>query len=220
MPIYKVFDKTFFKKWSRDVAYILGFLFADGNIVKTKRNTHFMAIYSADFDLMFSMREAIGSNHKIGIRNIETGGVYVIQIGSKELFHDLGRFGLSPNKAKRMRIPEIPEKYVSDFIRGYFDGDGCVWYGLVHKNRTKLATVLRVCFTSASFEFLSGLLSLLKCRGIIGGSLFRSKKGNYSRLQFGMLNSLKIYEIMYNAPHRLFLGRKKLVFEKCMKMRS
>jgi hypothetical protein len=64
IPIHKIFDKDFFKKWSRDMAYILGFLFADGNIVKTKRNTHFVAIYSADYELIVSMREVIGSNQK------------------------------------------------------------------------------------------------------------------------------------------------------------
>jgi intein-encoded DNA endonuclease-like protein len=219
MPIKKEFDKTFFKKWSPDMAYILGFLFADGNIIKTKRNTHFVALYTADYHLLFSMRRRMGSDHKISERTSDTGSVYVVQIGSRELFDDLIRLGLTPNKARRMQLPKIPKKYVGDFVRGYFDGDGCIWSGLTHAQRRRQTDALLLSFTSASHYFLSGLLDLLKARGILGGSLFRSKKGNFSRLSFSTLDSLKIYKIMYNEPTELFLPRKKLVFENFIQMR-
>jgi len=39
MPIYKEINISFFKKWDPEMAYILGFIFADGNIIYTKRNT-------------------------------------------------------------------------------------------------------------------------------------------------------------------------------------
>ncbi len=47
MPIHKEHDKAFYNKWSVDMAYILGFIFADGNLVKTKRNTYFTAFSTA-----------------------------------------------------------------------------------------------------------------------------------------------------------------------------
>ncbi len=219
MPIHKEFNKLFFKKWSRDMAYILGFLFADGNIIKTKRNTHFIGWYGGDYGLLFSMAKVIGSKHKIAQRKTKIGGVYVLQIGSKELFNDLVKLGLTPNKTRRMQLPQIPEKYVGDFIRGYFDGDGCVWTGEVHKKRKKRTPGILTVFTSASIDFLSNLFLLLKRYGVVGGSLFKSKKGNYGRLSFSTLDSLKMYEIMYNDPTELFLARKKLIFEKFIKMR-
>lgn len=220
MPIHKEFDKKFFKKWSHDMAYILGFLFADGNIIKTKRGTHFVAIYTADRELLVSMGRAMGSNHKISTCTYETGNVYKIQIGSRELFNDLVALGLTPHKAKRMRVPKIPRKYTADFIRGYFDGDGCVWQGMTHVKRKTPTPGILVVFVSASFYFLKGLFALLKESGVIGGSLYKSKSGTYARLSFSTLDSLKIYEIMYNKPHKLFLSRKKLIFEKFMKLRS
>ena len=201
------------------MAYILGFLFADGNIIKTKRNTHFVSLYTADYDLIVSIRRFIGSDHKISERKSETGVVYRIQIGSKELFDSLLELGLTPNKSRRMEMPIIPEKYTGDFIRGYFDGDGNVWGGVSHPSRAKKTKVLLVCFTSASMEFLSNLLFLLKSREILGGSLFKSKNGNYARLSFSTLDALKIYKIMYNEPTELFLPRKKLIFEKFIQMR-
>jgi len=220
MPIHKEFDKKFFKKWSHDMAYILGFLFADGNIIKTKRGTHFIAWYSADYQLLFSITRRLGSDHKISTCNYKSGPVYKIQIGSKELFADLVRLGLTPNKAKRMKLPNIPKKYRSDFVRGYFDGDGCVWQGMIHMERKKRTPAILVSFTSASFNFLSGLFLLLKEEGVVGGSLFKSGKGNYSQLSFSILDSMKIYEIMYNSDSKLFLLRKKLIFERFIEMRS
>ena len=74
-------------------------------------------------------------------------------------------------------------------------------------------------FTSASLKFLAELESSLHQRGIKGGYTFIPKSRTYGQLRFSTLDALKLYEIMYNVPHRLFLHRKKAVFEKFKKMR-
>lgn len=219
MPIKKEYNLSFFKKWSEDMAYILGFIYADGNLVKTKRGTYFTAFYTADYDLIFSMREKIGSNHKISFQDGKGNGVYRLQIGSKELFYVLGKIGITPNKSRRMRLPKIPKKFVGDFVRGYFDGDGCVWTGEIHKNRKTRTNGILVVFTSASTFFLKSLSNLLNEFGLVGGSLFKSKQGNYGRLQYSTLNALKLYKIMYNRPCTLLLTRKKVIFEDFIKLR-
>jgi intein-encoded DNA endonuclease-like protein len=219
MPIQRTFDKTFFKKWSPNMAYILGFLFADGNIMRTKRGTHFVAFYTADLELLQSMSRALGSNHKISERRKDDGAVYVLQIGSKELFSDLVALGLTPNKSKRMRLPDISPKYTNDFIRGYFDGDGNVWLGLLNRTRVKPTSALTTSFTCASRHFLEDLHRELREKGIEGGSIYNIKSKNCCRLSFSTLDSLKIYEIMYTMPHTLFLPRKKRIFEKFIEMR-
>lgn len=215
----KKYNKKFFKKWSYDMAYILGFLFADGNVIKTKRGAFFTSIYTNDRKLLYLMRSVLGSNHKISKRISETGYCYRIQIGSKELFADLLALGLVINKTRRMELPNIPNKYMGDFIRGYFDGDGNVWSGETHKDRRSKTMTLLTCFTSASVSFLKSLLFLLKQLGINGGSVYGSKNGNYGRLTLSTLDSLKLRKIMYNKPSKLFLGRKKLVFDRFVKMR-
>ena len=208
------YDRKFFKKWSHDMAYILGFIFADGNLVKSKRGTHYLAIYTNDKGLLEGMCMKMKVLNKISLKKSKLGSGYRVQIGSKELFNDLARYNLTPNKSKRLKFPKLPKKYVGDFIRGYFDGDGCVWLGYAHKTRVKQTLSLQVSFTSASHKFLECLLYLLNTHKVKGGSLFRSKKGGYSRLIFGMAASLKIYKIMYNGPCELFLHRKRLIFEK------
>ena len=214
MPIHKDYNKNFFKTWSHDMAYVLGFLYADGNIIKTKRGTHFIAFYSADEILLQSIRTVLESDHVLAKRSSVSGEVFRLQIGSKEWFDDLCELGLTPNKSKRMQMPVIPSEYFGDFLRGYFDGDGNVWIGSIHKDRLRTPLSIQTTFTSGSFEFLESVRQRLHQLGLSGGSLFRSNHGNYSRLTFSKQDTLKIFNIMYNAPHKLHLKRKKAVFEK------
>ncbi len=77
--------------------------------------------------------------------------------------------------------------------------------------------ILQVVFTSCSIVFLKELFLLLKSKGLSGGSLFKVKSSNYGRLLYGTQDSLKLYRIVYNGRYKLFLNRKKLVFERFMK---
>lgn len=211
MPVYRNINKNFFKKISPESAYVLGFFVADGNIVKTNRGTHFISFYSADMQILSAIKKVMKSDHKISQRNSTAGHVYRLQIGSKEMFEDLIRLNITPNKARRMHLPDIPPKHFNHFVRGYFDGDGNVW--------TRGIT-LQVSFTSASKQFLSELLQKLRSLGILGGSIFDVKNKNCSRLTLSKRDSLKLYKIMYNVPHKLHLKRKRLVFERFARMRS
>lgn len=201
------------------MAYILGFMYADGNIVETKRRNHYIAIYTADRTLLASMRQCMKSEHRIAQRNACSGLVYRIQIGSKEWFSDLGKLGLFPNKTKRMLLPHVPTEFFGDFVRGYFDGDGNVWVGLVHKERKTALQTIQVAFTSGSTEYLQSVHRALQEMGLAGGSVYISKKKQFARLVFSVSDALKIYKIMYNCPHKLYLKRKKVVFEQFMKKR-
>jgi len=51
--------------------------------------------------------------------------------------------------------------------------------------------------------------------------VLRQGKGNYYRLTYSIINSLKLYDFMYNSlgTSKLFLGRKKDIFDKYIKMR-
>ena len=196
------------------MAYVLGFLYADGNIVKTKRNTHFVAFYSADELLLKSIKKVLESEHMLSKRNSISGEVYRLQVGSKEWYGDLFRLGLTPGKTYRMHLPPVPKKYWGDFLRGYFDGDGNVWVGHVHTNRPVSTLTIQTSFTSGSIEFLAAMRDKLLEEGLVGGSLFKIKEKNYGRLTFSKRDTLKIYRIMYNPPHKLYLKRKKVVFER------
>jgi len=218
MPIYKTKNEDFFKKWSPKMAYVLGFFMADGSLVINPRGAKYLSLSITDGDLLIKIREALGSNHKIA--EIDKGErcktVYRLQIGSKEMFKDLLRRGLRASKDTHKVFSNIPKAYLKDFIRGYFDGDGGIWHGLVHKNRKKPTRTITSTFTSCNENILQNIAyCLYKIADM------RLKKlvflGGAFRLSYSVNDSRKLYKFMYNKidnTNGLFLKRKKDVFEK------
>jgi hypothetical protein len=224
MPIYKYVNKDFFKTWTPNMAYILGFFAADGYMTKNKRRAHFWNIEITDGDLLESIKEVIQSDHKISPRPRGENElqIYRLQIGSKEMYSDLYSLGFTQGKTKSVAVPEVPAEYFRDFVRGYFDGDGCVWSGYVHRDRPRKSLVIRVIFTSCSEKFLREIRRRLRLFLIFDGVLSKGK-GNYYRLTYSIRDSLKLHDFMYNHPildtDALFLDRKRVIFENYLKMR-
>ena len=219
MPIYKSVNKDFFKIWTREMAYVLGFFSADGYITVNKRGGQFWCIQITDKKLLEQIKKVIKSEHKISARprSRNESALYRLQIGSIEMCDDLRKLGFSERKTKSLAVPNVPDKYLSDFARGYFDGDGSVWIGFVHKERITKLLAIRAIFTSCSKGFLEILKSKLEKNKITNGVL-RKGKGNYYRLTYSIHGSLKLYDFMYNHNIKdlgdLYLNRKKKIFEK------
>lgn len=117
-------DHNYFKTWSRNMAYIFGFWCADGNIYQTNRVNQFsIKLKKNDRCLLESILKEMKSSHKIyDYKNNSCG----FNIGSKDICNDLISLGGIPNKSLGLKFPNIPSEFISDFIRGYFDGDGTV----------------------------------------------------------------------------------------------
>ncbi|MDO8552752.1 MAG: LAGLIDADG family homing endonuclease [bacterium] len=67
-PMFRGVNQDFFKRWSSEMAYVLGFFAADGNMIRNKRGAHFIAFYSNDRGLLEKVRATLVSDHKIGKR--------------------------------------------------------------------------------------------------------------------------------------------------------
>ena len=195
------------------MAYVLGFFAADGNVIKNKRGGEFFSIQIKDKDILIKIRETLNSDHKIGIKKPKKGNIlYRLQVGSKEMCEDLRRLGLKEDKTHHLESPEIPKEYFGDFLRGYFDGDGNVWTGEYHKDRKTKHEKILSGFTSSSKKFLVRIKEQLFDFGFKGGSL--SCKENYYRLYYSILDSSKLYKLMYSSSSFLYLERKKIVFDR------
>lgn len=222
MPGRKNIDINFFKTWSVPMAYLVGFFAADGYMTVNKRGGQYWALDIGDKKIISEIKSVIKSKHKISTRNRKDGQyiTYRLQVGSNAMCEDLRKLGFDERKTKRLSMPNIPTQYFSDFIRGYFDGDGNVWMGKVHKNNRVPNISIQTVFTSCSKEFLENLKEILESSGVKKGVLRRGN-GNFYRLTYSVNNSLKLYDFMYNnlGTSKLFLRRKKDVFEKYIKMR-
>ena len=215
MVVPRHVNHDFFKTWTSEMAYVLGFFAADGTMIHNKRGGRFIEFHITDKEILIAIRKAIKSSHKISIRNKNPRHKigYRIQIGSKEMYGDLLALGMSPRKSLTLRMPVVPEKYFGHFVRGYFDGDGCVYFKkLQFSDRKKARYVLQGVFSCGTFSFLVALQSLLHKNGIQGGSLKRKKSGN--ELVLSHRDSVALYRIMYNnlGDSDIYLRRKYRLF--------
>ena len=211
------------------MAYVLGFFAADGCMIKNNRGAHFIEFHITDKKLLFDIRMALGSNHKLSVRRRKSPrhkASYRIQMGSKKMYDDLWALGLRPRKSLTLKMPATPEKYVGHFIRGYFDSDGCVYFKSLHfADRKNARYVLQSVFSCGTPGFLIDLISILRRKGVKGGSLKQKKRGN--ELALSHHDSIALYRIMYNTldGSDIYLARKYRLFTRAIetlygKMRS
>lgn len=136
--------------------------------------------------------------------------LFYIRIGSKEMYKDLRKKGLHPRKSLTMKFPFVPAEYLKYFIRGYFDGDGCLYV----KKTENRKCIIQIIFTSGSFEFLKTLSENLSLYSKTStGCIYencRSYKLSYKkRDRIAILNF--IYNKLENAP---YLERKFNIFKR------
>lgn len=218
--MHRELNHDFFKKWSPEMAYVLGFFAADGSMLKNRRGGCFIEFNITDRVVLYQIRAAISSNHKITkrpSRSPKWKDIYRIQIGSREWFADLSRLGLTQHKSNTLRFPKVPKKYMGDFVRGYFDGDGCVYFKrLKYADRKYKRWALLTLFTSGSKQFLESLWEILKQHDIQGGSLKNKTRG--FELVLSHKDSLALYRLMYHTAFttELYLPRKYNLFTKAM----
>lgn len=220
MPHFRLpVNENFFEKWTSEMAYVLGFFTADGHMFINPNGSHYVAFTSTDYELISEIRKILHSRHKIGGRKYKNckGKIrYRLQIGGRKMFQDLFSLGLTPKKSKKIKLPNVPRICFHHFVRGYFDGDGCVDFGFYQKRGKKKPNLI-TRFSSGNKAFLQDLLNFLReYTGVKGGSIYW-KGGEYD-LSFSIKDSFKLYKFMYkDAKESLFLKRKYDEFQEAIK---
>jgi hypothetical protein len=206
-----------------EMAYVLGYFAADGSMIARQNGGRYIEITSTDRMLLEHVRSVTRAEQKISKRDRQKENwklQYRLQIGSAAWFQDLARLGFTPNKSHTLSLPDIPPEYFSHFVRGYFDGDGCVYFAhLKYADRTRKRWIVQTIFTSGSREFLSNLHAQLKTQGLLRGVI--GKKSNRGfELKFSHKDSLALYRIMYHTGEisGLFLPRKREKLEKAVQV--
>jgi DNA-binding transcriptional regulator WhiA len=194
-------NEDFFKKITKESAYILGFIFADGSInTSLHHNQLNIELNKKDIEVLEFIRSNIQSSIKIykyKRKHKKTKKYYFsvkVCFSSKEIVKDLIKLGCCPNKThKEIKVPCIPKEFYKDFIRGVFDGDGSVY---ITKNKDK--TGCYICCSSISF--------LKDIQNILGfGNI--DEKANPPRLSFYSKKD-KISFFNYIYSHGFYLKRK------------
>lgn len=152
-------------------AYWLGFIYADGGVsINQKTNSCELSIklQASDYGHLRKFNQALDGNVDVSFDtrkcnlNDKMYDSCQIRFYSSKLVNDLGRYGVIPNKTLAIRFPNIDKRLYADFIRGFFDGDGCVYENKKKNGQSSIAAN----FTCGSIEFLEDLRSILYENGI------------------------------------------------------
>lgn len=205
------------------MAYILGYIYADGSLTNCDYiRARYIHIASADKDSLERVKSMMDSEHNITKnRSLYLKGktIYKFKIGSHEIYNDLIKYGLYPNKSLTIEFPDVPRKYLSHFIRGYFDGDGCIYFERRRSHTGKIIIKrIRTIFTSGSKKFLYKMNLVISELGIDDGKLYDSKRS--FQLVFNNKDSIQIYKLMYkDTGNNTFFMRKFKIFNDYFKAR-
>jgi hypothetical protein len=202
--IYNINDE-FFRSQSHNMSYILGLWWSDGSIAPSHTGylNEFNITLKDEEKLLTEIRNEMGANIPLKIH--KKTGSFVLKIFSRKICQDLITIGGCQNKSKNLNWPKIDDEFIPAFIRGYFDGDGCVHY----KQKRWLGTT----FSCGDKSFLNTLHKKIKSidTTIKGGWLNdqTSVGGNWSVLGFGENDSIKLAKIIYSEnTGTLYMTRK------------
>lgn len=196
-------DKNYFKEINTsNKAYVLGFIASDGCLYKRHNCSGLIQIKLQEsdeqilHDILQDMKSTYPVNH---VKNGEYTQV-VISITSQDLYDQLLNKGINANKTWNLILDDIlfniPKNLYVDFLRGYFDGDGCI--GKLNKNMISKVSVTFSC----PYEFGLSLQMLLKNEYNIKSSVYIDNHRKYKK-QFctvsinGTSNKYKLLKLMY-----------------------
>ncbi len=207
-------NEKLFERWSPEMAYLLGYIYADGSLEDASYlRGKYLRLTSADMELILLTKQILDSAHsivRIKPKTPKHKWKYLLRIGSHKIYDDLTKLGLYPNKSLTMQLPDIPKKHIQHFVRGYFDGDGHV---SITKNRDKFSKLI-VVFISGSSDFLKALAELLCYElDLKINKIYKGWHNSY-RLAYSTNDSVKIFKYLYSDSKNVFLSRKYTIFKK------
>lgn len=210
-------NHTYFNTWSANMAYILGFAMADGSIrhkdyCKTLGYALVFALNLKDKEILDFIKTELNTKAKVNIYKwTGSDGIYREQanlcISSKILVDKLIELGVIPQKTGKETFPEMPKEFEIDFIRGYFDGDGCIQNSF-QKQKDKIYKKYLFKLTCANKDFL------IECRERFNnlGSDIRYHGSNCYTWQVQSKKDILSIKNLFYKNNNFTLDRKKQIF--------
>jgi hypothetical protein len=199
---------------TEEKAYWLGFLYADGCVRKQKSGNQLVLKLSIkDENHLNLFKNSVESEHKISHyqnKTISKKGTpsksdnCVIRINSNKLVEDLIDKGCHPRKTFIIDNPKIEEKFIKDFVRGYYDGDGNFFYS----EETKMSVITIVCASDKFRKFLIEIISKIPNVGNI-----HEDKEKYTIKIVNIFGIMGFLSYIYNDS-KIELKRKKEYYER------
>lgn len=200
---YKAND-DFFSTENADMAYVLGFIAADGSLSKNDNRIK-IDLSTKDRDQLELIKTVMKIDYPIkDYINSNNYEVSELVWTCQQHKHDLAKYGVTPNKTYSLLFPtQLNKQYWRDFIRGYFDGDGCI---------TGQKPEWKIC--SYRKEILETINDFFFENGIDKVEIHKRKTENLYDIRYASIPSLrKIYNLIYYSNNIPYLKRKKEKFD-------
>ena len=211
---YSVDSDVFKKIDSNEKAYILGYIYADGSLYarmyedgETYKSVWLeICCKKDDIELLESVKIVLNSEAPIRNKTVK-GRVYKkLVIHNTDLCKDLIAMGCLPNKSLILEPPSekyLPSVYIFDFIRGYLDGDGNVFFGRYANTRGWITT-------TASVGFVGTRSMLVWIQKHFNVSYAISPKGNVFQTRLASFPTfVRIYEKLYYQDCMCLMRKRK-----------
>ena len=197
-------------------AYFLGLMLSDGYVTGTNKVS--VKLHKQDKELLDNIFSYITERPVIIREN-----TCEITICSKKLFQDLEKQGCIRNKTySQMKLPVLKRELYSHFIRGYFDGDGSIYFSkstTTNKYGTKYFYNNLRCQIIADQSFANVIKNLFASLGI-SSTLAKSKSDHMKYVTVsGGKNLRLLHAYLYNNAN-VFLARKKEIFDQVFSPRG
>lgn len=174
---------------SYDKAYWLGIMYSDGCVTPRSTGIYGIKLEMIDEEHVEKFKNALGATkskttvvHPKGFENAST--VYSVTIYDKKIGEDLISLGCVPRKSLLLNsFPNIEQKYMYSFIRGVFDGDGCLRYDKIRK-------CYGLSFTSGSLPFIT------EVRDALGLSRLKICHSHGKTYKFELVAQNDLYRIL------------------------
>jgi hypothetical protein len=211
--IRKKFNEDYFEVIDTpEKAYFLGFIFSDGCLIDNPKEYRYklnIKIHNKDEDILKKFISLLDS--EVEIWRSSHRDICEIGFSSKKMINDLKNLGLHQNKTYTIEYPKIDENIERHFLRGYFDGDGCIRINEDKRDHSKRGD-LRI--VGGSVNFVRTLNERMgKLFGVNVNKLYGPKDKKYKFVGWaGMSDIENIYNGFYTDTD-LFLNRKKIIFD-------
>lgn len=168
--VHKLNEEFFDIIDNQDKAYILGFLYADGQNCYSKRAVR-LQLTEEDVEILYRISNVLQYTRPltyVPAREIyDTGYIskpqYALDINSAHMSKRLSELGVVQNKSLILTFPHwMSDELIPHFLRGYIDGDGCI-ARQPHSYSVCFISTLSFCESALSIVYrLTGLKAHLK----------------------------------------------------------
>lgn len=175
-----------------DIAYyILGAVLTDG-CIKTGTSCGQVSISSSDEDWLQDIKNFVCPDKPIYFSKKDK--CYTLTLSHPKIKSFFIDNGIGPRKSLSIKMPQIPIKYLPDFLRGCIDGDGCI----------TIDNSIHCELSTGSKNFAQSLFKLLKN---FNPKLYVDKK-KYYKLRFNGAYAYKFLQYIYYEGHQIGMARK------------